>query len=971
MYTNISEVPENLRNINIANLSEIKLPELAEQISGGVYDTMNKIEEALRVKFLAGKKNASLYLQDVKGKSAIYRISDYSEAQYKQATYSVEFSYIDKQFTFGEPKEVEIKEVVITKEETPQLPNPENFLMEETVNSAESGEISLSGKILLEESKESKGTIKARVPMIKIGQYTDNGNRYFEECWTWLMQDISRLSESTKSRKVLDMYPTHKPALDPKDPSYFMLRAAIITEASRIDDIGYIHFETLKEAAGPTIAEQIGLGMIGGVSLRAFPKEGYFETNNKGGHDVKRLTLLGCDFTDVGAMPFEANEKGFKLEEENTMNPEEIKALQDKAAADEAEKKRLVEENKALKESEKKAAVERRRNMLIEHVTAKVAGIKDFGDITKAGILEDAKNAVVVVMAEQDNDEVAKLKLEEFITKSVERRKKEIIEAQKQIMEQQKSGINNPAMLNLLSEQGRQVGFTKEITGGSVRLRDLILSKIYNRPMYQDGKFLLEQWDDKLQPLIDQQIYYMEHVGRSQNDLFAVGGMLHNLMLTEEMKKAVAPLLMEANEASTSGVIGSNLPHEVAAALIYAAYPETVAMQIAKTGDMKSSTKDIFEIGYPTNDDQVFKRGKHMFGFIEHGGLSTLVTNGSGLDATTYGDGVDDGALSAASNQYGDHLFVVVVEAVNATTAITWTGLDENGDSATWTVSLATTDAAGTIKRCTPTNVGQKCTDISAVLATGMSTAGQIIAFVEKPITSATVGSAEDLAYLGISKQTATEDEYDLGARIDISLVEDMQMAMRDGSGGLDYLALLVQALQQGVVNQIDRKMLYEICDDSTGGSQTFAQATVPEGSTQTEWNKKFLYYNDLTVDEVAYSGNFEPNWAVWSRADRSRFMEWLGDGWTKYNVQRNELHLQSRSIGNIAGCEVMTSKNARRNRIVYGTRGVGVHYYIYVPFVIFQADWVPSLKAKAIMVHHRAAVKITQPKTLGKLVIS
>jgi len=99
--------------------------------------------------------------------------------------------------------------------------------------------------------------------------------------------------------------------------------------------------------------------------------------------------------------------------------------------------------------------------------------------------------------------------------------------------------------------------------------------------------------------------------------------------------------------------------------------------------------------------------------------------------------------------------------------------------------------------------------------------------------------------------------------------------------------------------------------------------------------------------------------------------MDWLAEGWTKYNVNRNELHLNSRAIGNVSGCEVLVSPNARRSRVGVGTNQTGVHYYVYVPFVILGPQWVPDTKTKAVMVHHRAAFKITQPKTLGKLVIS
>ena len=644
----------------------------------------------------------------------------------------------------------------------------------------------------------------------------------------------------------------------------------------------------------------------------------------------------------------------------------------DEAAKAEAEKaKPMAEENERLKAQLAEEARERRKAGLVEHARGVIARVKDFGETVKANVLEETTRAVEQIMAEQANDEVARLKLEEFINKAFERRKAEAAEALKMTMQTQKAMVTDPNVISTLTTEARQTGLTREMTGGSTRIRDLILAKVFGQPVYRDGRFLLEEWEGLLKPLVTKQRYYMDHVGKSQNDLLAVDGQLHNMLLSEEMQRQVAPLLTEAGEATTTGVIGSNLPHEVAAALIYAAWPETIAMRICKTGDMRSSTKDIFEIGYPQGDE-VFRRGQHEFGWVDEANPTTLVATTT--SPTTYGDFIDDGALAAASNQYADHLYARLVEQPAGTDmVITVTGLDENGATATWTVTFLTTDALGTIKRCTPSSVGQKCVDVTAVSVadSGTLTAGQAGFFVEKPITGATAGSAEDKTYLGITKQKAVANDYDLGARIDIALIEDMQMAMQDNGGGLDYLALIVATLKKAIIEQIDRKVLYEVIDDATGGNQTFSQSTPDSGYTQTEWNKRLLYYCDLVVDETSISGSLEPNWMVWSRADRSRFMDWLAEGWTKYNVARNEMHLNSRSVGNVSGCEVFVSPNARRSRIAVGTNQAGVHYYVYVPFVLLGPQWVPDSKSRAIMVHHRAAFKVTQPRTLGKLVIS
>ncbi len=955
-----------------------------EEIEGGLEEFRNKVREALKAKF----PSTYFYLRDIlNGNMVIYEMSDPQSGTSK--TYRAEFAVIDGKYTFGDSHEVEIKEVVkpvqpATEEKPQGTPKPPaDFLIEETVTrttDAEAGlEFSLAGRILLEEKDPAKpDSIRARVPMIKFGAYTDNKNRYLEECWDALSQEITLLNEQKTRRRVLDMYPTHRPALDPKDPNYFMLRAAKITGASKDGDIGFIHFETLRTEAGRTMAVQVQEGMVDGVSLRAYPRPGYYQQNQEGGVDVRQLLFMGSDFTDIGAMPIDEHHKGFHLEEKRIMNLEELKKtdpeaynrlMAEAAQAEAAKAKPLTEENERLKKQLAEEAAQRRKTSLLEHVRAAIAKIKDFGDTVKANVLEEVTRVVDSIMEEQANDDVAKLKLEEVITNAFNRRKAEIAEALKVTMRGQQTLITDPNVISTLTTEARQVGLTKEMTGGSTRIRDLILAKVFGRPMYEGGRFLLESWQDRLDPLIAKQVYYMDGPGRTQNDILAVGGQLHNMLLSEEMKRQIAPLLTESGEATTTGVISTNLPHEVAAALIYAAWPETIAMQICKTGDMRSSTKDIFEIGYPQGDN-VFRQGQHEFGWVDEASPTSLTTTTA--SPTTYGDFVDEGALAAGSNQYADHLYARLIEVpVGESMVITITGTDENGDAATWTVTFATTDTIGSIKRCTPTYVGQKCTDVTAVSVAGTLSAGQVGFFVEKPITGATAGSAEDKSYLGITKQTATADDYDLGARIDIALIEDMQMAMQDNGGGLDYLALIVATLKKAIIDQIDRKVLYEVLDDATGGSQTFAQSTPDAGYTQAEWNKRLLYYSDLVVDETSISGNMEPNWMVWSRADRSRFMDWLSEGWTKYNVQRNELHLNSRTIGNVSGCEVFCSPNARRSRIAVGTNQAGVHYYVYVPFTILGPQWVPDSKTKAVMVHHRAAFKVTQPRTLGKLVIS
>lgn len=929
-----------------------------------------KVYDALKPQEESGKIKSAAAIAISQFKKSYKKEDDKWVEKTEEEIQGEEIIKLNEEIILGELSEVEIKEVI--KEEKQSF-DVEKFVMEEMVTT-ETGSFELHGEIVLEEKAVNNGTVKGKMPMVKFNEYTGNNNRYTEECWDWLATDVNRLTESTKSKAILDMYPTHRPSLDAKDPDYFLKRCGVITSVSKEENIGYVHFETLKTGAGPVIAEQLQRNMINGCSLRAVRKE--VKPNNRGGIDHYRMRLLGCDFTDVGSMPFTDEESKIILEETKQMDATELKTLEEKHVKEMTDLKKAnelaLEENKKLEKKLIDEATARRKSALLEYARTDIGKEKGFGEVVKANVLEECQKAIDVIVSEQANDEVAKMKIAEFSKNQFDRRKKESAEAVKITMEQQKNLFTDPNVISTLSTEARKVGLTKEMTGGSTRLRDLILANHFNRPMYKDGKFVFEEWEDRLKPLIAQQTYYMQKVGSTKQDWMAPGGKIYETLTSEEMVHSIIPhLTLEANEGTTSAVISTNLPTEVSAAIIYAAFPQTIALQIAQTGDMKSSTKDIFEIGYPSSTSQVFARGKHMFGAVFHGGLTALVTNGSGLDATTYGDGIDDGALAASSNQYANDLYIVVVEAANADTVCTWTGLDENGDAATWTVTVLTTDAAGTIKKCTPTNIGQKCTDISAIVAVGMSSAGQFIVFIEKPITGATAGSQEDLAYLGITKSQATANDYDLGARLDIALLEDMQLAMRDTGGGLDYLNLITSILQKAIVDQVDRKILYEAVDDCTGGSQTYANGTLPSGYTQAEWDGKFAYYLGLTTTETQYAGNFVPNFMVWSLADEPRFMDWLRESWIKYDPSRTGIYLQSRALGNAAGCDVYASPNARRSRVLVGTKGVGLHYYVYVPFRILGPQWVPDTKTQGVMVHSRSAVKITQPRTLGKLTIS
>lgn len=179
----------------------------------------------------------------------------------------------------------------------------------------------LSGGIVVEE-KTSDGTLRFIVPLIKIGRYTANNNRYSRRCAEELVKDINKLYESRfddsmerrscldlrASSKVVesfDMMPTHGPRIDSSFGNPLTSKAGRIVGAfiKDSDDTLYIIGETIPTQAGKDMSVLIEMKMVKGVSLVGVPQD--YEINSRDGLDVDRLHFLGGDFTDNPAMPFE------------------------------------------------------------------------------------------------------------------------------------------------------------------------------------------------------------------------------------------------------------------------------------------------------------------------------------------------------------------------------------------------------------------------------------------------------------------------------------------------------------------------------------------------------------------------------------------------------------------------------------------------------------------------------------------
>ena len=170
----------------------------------------------------------------------------------------------------------------------------------------------LTGLILTEEKRED-GTIKFKVPMFKIGEYTANGNRYMMEFAENLIGDIQRLRESrsrsdygSAKRSVLDidvyeevpdMQATHDPRVGKGNDILSCAGEVLGGEIGEVDGdpTFFLLGETIPTQAGKDVTVQILREMIRGVSHVTVPTK--YEENKKNGYDVFRGHIIGADFT--------------------------------------------------------------------------------------------------------------------------------------------------------------------------------------------------------------------------------------------------------------------------------------------------------------------------------------------------------------------------------------------------------------------------------------------------------------------------------------------------------------------------------------------------------------------------------------------------------------------------------------------------------------------------------------------------
>lgn len=204
--------------------------------------------------------------------------------------------------------------------------NAELQLMESVSETEDARALSLHGRVFLEQAPEAarqrfekEGIVRAKVPVINIGELTANGNRYTAQCASHLERDIRRLQAIRSKGSLLEisgapwptgaMYPSHQPARGAEGPERFLSIVSRVTGTKRESVNGseflFVTFETLRTSVGKDMAILLldHPEFVPGVSLRGIAKEE--SPNDKGGFDVDRLQLegFGVDFTNNPAMP--------------------------------------------------------------------------------------------------------------------------------------------------------------------------------------------------------------------------------------------------------------------------------------------------------------------------------------------------------------------------------------------------------------------------------------------------------------------------------------------------------------------------------------------------------------------------------------------------------------------------------------------------------------------------------------------
>ena len=687
------------------------------------------------------------------------------------------------------------------------------------------------------------------------------------------------------------------------------------------------------------------------------------------------------------------------------LNADEVKELRRKAeefdrlTADNATAQNALRENQELKnrllaqETEREQAGNTAfRSKLLEHAAqeaprlniAKFEGVIPAETLTKIAksVVENLPDAEIKRLREDrvEGEEKGRMRVKEEIYSALTDKYRELqsyeaVRRQKEIY----GGGLLPANVNILPEERRQLGLHGEKTYWSDEKRiaskqsireqmmNFLLTAMLKKPIIREnGTSWIDQHRTRLHldDVIKAQRFYDQT--NSEGHIFSRGGRLFNLFAQEDVQNRLARMFVsEANEMTTANTVGtgvSNLALDATTAVILGSWPRLLAKRIAaQAGVMTKTTKRVREIGVPRDNTQVLRQGQRFFGAVDSDNPSTLATTFTG---TTNGLVCnDEGTLVRASGHIPQDVYGIVCEVVDATTTITVTGVNQNGDtSATATATFLTSHAVGDVVRFTPTFAGDTFLDITAVTSSGWTDAaakGEVGIFTPDPITGHTAGSPAQQARFIIRSSDVSESQYDLQTNMTLAVLEDLEMSLRSDDGdGIDGIAQMLSLLQSELFNMIDRRLFDTAVQNVFTGNQNTFNANTPTGEySDQKWKERLHYYQKDTNMRVQVNSGYAPNWIVWSLYDEPSFSEWLTQGGMLHRLspEANDPFADGKAQFRIGNCDVYVSENLAPEFILHGNnQNFGIHSYDYIPLKVLQGANVTAGFEQVLMIHHR-----------------
>lgn len=497
----------------------------------------------------------------------------------------------------------------------------------------------------------------------------------------------------------------------------------------------------------------------------------------------------------------------------------------------------------------------------------------------------------------------------------------------------------------------------------ATQLKLSILSKALKKPMLKPGtrnETWLQEHTETTDAAVKEQQKYARNDGIADADLLAHGGKVFHALSEQQSNLERAFFKAEANENTSSSVIGSsNLAIDFSALVVQATWPRLLAKRIAaRTGIMTKASKQIWEIAAPRSMTDPLDKSVHWFGAVDSDTPSTFDTSKTLADGTVVADA---GAISTvASNEVPQEIWGYLGEVVDADATITLTVTLPSGSSSTATATFLTTDPVGTTRRFSAAGlVGDVYIDATAVSSTGWTDAaakGEVAFFAKKPMAEITAGSAADKSGFKIATTTVTATSYNKQSSLTLELIEDLRASLNDE--GLDGVATILRLLSNDVMNIIDKQLFYSIMTNAYSGNQTtFAANTPAAGYSDLGWKARLHFYHNDMMTRVLYHSGQKPNNVVWSEWDWASYMEWLTQSNLihRLHVDANDPFAEGKAKFQISGADVYTSENLPPEYIAMtGSELYGAHSYDYVPLKLFVADNPDAGFQKEVLVRTR-----------------